>query len=74
MAVQETDEAQVAQKAQWCILESIGIIILWTVVNSLEKFGQWLHFWAILTNLTNLLSRNLGKTQFQKIKKFEIHT
>ena len=31
--------------------------------NSHQSFGQWLKFWANLTNLTNCFSRNLGKTQ-----------
>ena len=32
------------------------------VQNSLQSFGQWLKVLANLTDLTNLFSRNLGKT------------
>ena len=62
MAVHGTDdclsEAQVIQKAQWPIWESIRLIILGPGFN----FGQWLKVLANLTNLANLFSRNLGKT------------
>ena len=53
-------ETQVTQKTQWPIWESIRLIIFGPGFNSHQSFGQWLKF---LTNLTNLLSRNLGKTQ-----------
>ena len=56
-------EAQVAQKAQWPIWESIRLIILGPGFNSCQSFGQWLKVLTNLTNLTNLLSHNLGKTE-----------
>ena len=31
--------------------------------NSHQSFGHWLKLFANFTNLTNLLNRNLGKTQ-----------
>ena len=51
------------QKAQWPIWESIRLIIVGPGFNSHQSFGQCLNFLANLTNLTNLSSRNLGKTQ-----------
>ena len=53
----------------WCLFEgSVGTesweIITLTITepgfNSHQRFGQWL---KCLTNLTNLLGHNLGKTQ-----------
>ena len=49
--------AQVVQKGQW------PTVILGPGLNSHQSFGQWLKFVANLTNLTNLLSFNLGKIQ-----------
>ena len=66
-------EAQGAQKAQWPIWESIGLITLGPGLNSHQSFGQWLKFLTNLTNLTNLLSRNLGKTQMAEISKLCTH-
>ena len=51
------------QKDQWTIKESIILIILGPESNYHQSFGQWLTFLANLTNLSNLLSYNLGKTQ-----------
>ena len=55
--------AQVVQKAQRLIWESIRLKILWPGFNSHQSFGQWLKILTNLTNLTNLLSRNLGETE-----------
>ena len=55
------------QKAQWPIWESIRLIILGHGFNSHPSFGQWLKF---LTNLANLISHNLEKTQ--RLKSEEI--
>ena len=59
-------EAHVAQNAQWPIWESARLIILWPGFNSHQSFCQWLTFLANLTNLANLLSRKLVKTQLEK--------
>ena len=55
-------KAQVVQKTQWPIFESIRLIILGPGFNSHQSFGQWLKVLANLTNLANLFTRNLGKT------------
>ena len=55
-------EAQVIQKTQWPIWESIRLIILGPGFNSHQSFGQWLKVLANLANLANLFTRNLGKT------------
>ena len=54
-------EAQVVQKAQWPIWQSIRLINLGSGFYSHHSFDQWSNF---LVNLLNLLSRNLGKTPF----------
>ena len=55
-------EAQVIQKTQWPIWESIRLIILGPGFNSHPSFGQWLKVLANLANLANLFTRYLGKT------------
>ena len=60
-------EAQVVQKAEWPTWESIRLIILGSRFNSHQSFGQWLKCLDNLSNLTNLLGHNLGKTQLQII-------
>ena len=52
------------QKAQWPIWEGIRFIILGPEFKSHQSFGQWLKFLINLTNLTNLVSCNIGKIQF----------
>ena len=55
-------KAQVVQKSQWPILESVRLIIVGPGFNSHQSFGQWLKVLANLTNLANLFTRNLRKT------------
>ena len=50
------------QKTQWSIWESIRLKILGPRFNFHHSFGQWLKVLANLTDLTNLFSRDLGKT------------
>ena len=56
------------QKAQCPIWKSIRLIEFG--FNSHQSFGQWLKCLVNLTNLTNLLGGNLGKTKMSTLFKF----